>query len=183
LDALFRRASLADAARLAAFAARTFTQTYAADNTPQDMRDYLASAFSTEKQSVELSDPAMITVLAESGDDFLGYAQLRRGAAPPCVPQRGPVEIYRFYVDAPAHGTGVAQRLMDSAVEAARDLGGTDVWLGVWERNPRAIAFYAKCGFNDVGTQIFQLGSDRQTDRVLVRSVTIRVRPRHARPE
>ena len=83
--------------------------------------------------------------------------------------QDAPVEIYRFYVDATAHGTGVAQRLMSEALAAARDLGGTHAWLGVWERNPRAIAFYFKCGFRDVGRQLFQLGADSQTDRVLER--------------
>lgn len=132
------------------------------------MRSYLAGAFGIEQQTRELSDPAMITVLCESGRELIGYAQVRRKGAPACVPQDGPAEIYRFYVDASAHGTGVAQGLMAEAVNAAHDLGGRDLWLGVWEKNARAIAFYAKCGFADVGAQHFQLGSDRQTDRVLV---------------
>jgi ribosomal protein S18 acetylase RimI-like enzyme len=167
----FRRASVADAAALAAFAARSFTQTYAAHNTPEDMRQYLAFAYGSEQQTREIVDPAMITVLASSGSEIVGYAQLRRKAAPACVPQDAPVEIYRFYVDAAAHGTGVAQQLMAAAVSAARDLDGRHLWLGVWERNGRARAFYEKSGFADVGTQFFELGSDRQTDRVLVKPI------------
>ena len=60
---------------------------------------------------------------------------------------------------------------MDEVERAARHLGGIAIWLGVWERNPRAIAFYEKCGFRDVGSQLFIVGSDPQTDRVMVRSI------------
>ena len=76
MDALFHRASVDDAARLAVFAARTFRHTYEAYNTPEDMSDYLASAFGPDKQSAELTNPGMITVLAESGGELVGYAQL-----------------------------------------------------------------------------------------------------------
>jgi ribosomal protein S18 acetylase RimI-like enzyme len=78
------------------------------------------------------------------------------------------VELARFYVDRPWHGRGVARELMDAARAAARNLGGRTFWLGVWEHNPRAIAFYAKCGFRDVGSHKFLVGSDLQTDRVMV---------------
>ncbi|HET9425386.1 MAG TPA: GNAT family N-acetyltransferase [Gemmatimonadaceae bacterium] len=166
-----RRASGRDAAALAEFAARTFTDTYAAFNSEEDMRAYLAGAYGVAQQSLELADPGMITVLAESAEGIVGFAQVRRSEAPPSVTHDRPVEIYRFYVDRSAHGTGVAPRLMNAALDAARDLGGSHAWLGVWERNARAIAFYAKSGFRDVGTQTFQLGADRQTDRVVVRAL------------
>jgi ribosomal protein S18 acetylase RimI-like enzyme len=164
----YRRAVPADAPALAAFATCTFTDTYASHNTDEDMRAYLAGAYGVDHQTRELTDPEMITVLAESSNGIVGFAQLRRKAVPACITQSRPVEVYRFYVDQPAHGTGVAGRLMAEAIGAARDLGGEHLWLGVWERNDRAIAFYRKQGFEDVGTQTFQLGADRQTDRVLV---------------
>jgi len=81
------------------------------------------------------------------------------------------VEVWRFYVDRAWHGAGVARPLMDAALEAARELGAGSVWLSVWERNPRAIAFYTKCGFRDVGSKLFIVGSDRQTDRVMAREI------------
>lgn len=166
-----RRGSPEDAAALSELAARTFTDTYAEFNTAEDMRAYLERAYGVERQTLELNDPGMITVLAETPDGLVGFAQVRRGDAPPCVERQGAVEVYRFYVDRRAHGTGVAARLMDGVKAAARDLGGRHLWLGVWERNPRAIAFYRKSGFSDAGTTWFQLGSDRQTDRVMVTSV------------
>jgi len=62
---------------------------------------------------------------------------------------------------------------MAAAIEAARELGGATLWLGVWEHNPRAIAFYAKCGFHDRGSQPFLVGSDLQNDRVMVRDLLV----------
>ena len=167
--ARLRRAEPEDAQALATFATRAFTDTYAIHNTEEDLRAYLAGAYGIPQQTRELTDPRMITVLAEGPVGIIGYAQLRRKEVPPCVTQERPVEIYRFYVDRVAHGTGLAGRLMGETLAAARDLGGMHAWLGVWERNARALAFYKKQGFVDVGTQDFLLGSDRQTDRVLVR--------------
>jgi ribosomal protein S18 acetylase RimI-like enzyme len=91
-----------------------------------------------------------------------------------------PVELYRFYVDRPWHGRGVAQQLMDGVQLAADELGGKTLWLSVWERNPRALAFYGKCGFADVGSAPFYVGSDRQTDRILAKDVAARSSPNGA---
>ena len=167
-----RRGAAADAPALAAFAARTFHETFAADNRPEDMAAHLASSFGVAQQARELADPDTATLLACRGDTLVAYAQVRRKRPPPCVTQARPVEVQRFYVDRPAHGTGVAQTLMAAARRAARAFGGEHLWLGVWERNPRAIAFYAKAGFRDVGSTVFQVGPDRQTDRVLVAALT-----------
>lgn len=169
MNVSYRGATIDDAARLAAFAVKTFTHTYGAFNTPEDMRDYLASAFGVAHQSRELADTAMVTVLAESGRALVGYAQVRRKERPPCVTENDAAEVYRFYVDAPAHGKGVAQRLMNQCLTTARDLGAKYIWLGVWERNPRAIAFYRKAGFREIGEQYFQLGSDQQRDILMGR--------------
>jgi diamine N-acetyltransferase len=66
------------------------------------------------------------------------------------------------------HGTGLALRLMRRALDAARELGGRYAWLGVWERNARAMAFYRKAGFREIGITHYVVGSDRQTDRVFL---------------
>jgi ribosomal protein S18 acetylase RimI-like enzyme len=60
---------------------------------------------------------------------------------------------------------------MAAAIEAAEAAGARTLWLGVWERNPRAIAFYRKAGFVDVGSQLFVVGTDPQTDRLMERSL------------
>lgn len=74
-------------------------------------------------------------------------------------------------VDRSAHGTGLAQRLMSAAWAAAREFGGVHLWLGVWERNRRAIAYYGKEGFVDVGSKFDDVGADRKIDRILVAKI------------
>jgi ribosomal protein S18 acetylase RimI-like enzyme len=166
-----RQATPDDVAAVAAFAERTFVETFGCDNTPEDLAAHVAKAFGIAQQSRELRDPAMITLVGESGGTLAALAQLRRGQPPSCVTGSDPIELLRFYVDRPWHGQGVAQSLMRAVEATGRQAGARTLWLGVWERNPRAIAFYGKCGFTDVGEQEFMVGSDRQTDRVMVRSL------------
>jgi ribosomal protein S18 acetylase RimI-like enzyme len=167
-----RRASAFDSHRLSAFARRTFHETFAPQNTPEDMEAYLSSAFSDARQLSEIEDPDTITLLVEDDEALAGYAQLRAGEPPSCVPDRRAIELVRFYVDPAQQGRGLAHKLMLAALNAASPLAQT-VWLGVWERNARALAFYAKWAFVDVGSHIFQLGSDRQTDRILWRADSV----------
>ena len=165
-----RRAALHDALRLSEFAARTFRDAFEADNRPEDVAAHLVATFTPERQAAELSDPAWTTLLMEEGADPIGYAQLQRGPAPACVTGSTPIELVRFYVDRRWHGRGNAQTLM-AAVMAAAAAEGETLWLGVWERNARATAFYRKSGFVDVGGKTFRLGSDPQADRVMARAV------------
>lgn len=158
-----------DASALATFAARTFRETFEADNTAEDMTLYLAANYSPERQGAEIGDPGIITLLAVDGRRLAGYSQLHGGPAPEVVTDPAAMEIRRFYVDRNWQGRGVAQALMVASLEAAMERGARTVWLAVWERNLRAQAFYRKCGFEDCGAKDFMLGRDRQTDRVMVR--------------
>lgn len=162
-----RRGVPADAADLANFAARTFTDTYGDYNTPANLAMHLEATYNVAQQTRELGDADVATLLAHQYAQLVAYAQVRRAPPPPCVGGAAPVELLRFYVDKSHHGAGVAQRLFEEARCAATALGGATLWLKVWERNPRAIAFYRKCGFVDVGVADFFVGTDRQTDRVL----------------
>jgi ribosomal protein S18 acetylase RimI-like enzyme len=158
-----------DAPSLAALGSRVFAETFGAVNSPSDMALYLSGAYGLAQQSAELADPRIGTLLAEIGTSLAGFAQLREGPAPGCVTGPRPIELNRFYVDRPWQGQGVAPALMEAVRHEAARRGGVTLWLGVWERNERAQAFYRKCGFVDVGTQPFVLGTDRQTDRIMSR--------------
>lgn len=175
-----RSATAADAARLADMGARLFRETFASDNRPEDLEQYLGTAFGEAIQRAEIADPAFDTLIAEIDGDAAAYAQLRTMSPPAPIEAPGSIELRRFYVDRAHHGRGVAKDLMDAVerVAAARD--ATAIWLGVWERNPRAIAFYRKCGFLDVGSQVFVLGSDPQTDRIMLRPRPSTVAPPRA---
>src|SRR5690242_5462138 len=102
----------ADAANLAAFAARSFADTFGAANDPVRLQAFLDATYGIEQQSRELVDRDTTTWLALLGGELVAYAQLHRGAAPACVGTADAIELQRFYVDRAAHGRGVAQRLM-----------------------------------------------------------------------
>jgi ribosomal protein S18 acetylase RimI-like enzyme len=129
--------------------------------------------YSEEIQAEEISNPDMVTLLCEQGGRLVGFAQVRWGEAPGCVVADAPGEIRRLYVARDCHGTGVARDLMNACIDEVRTRRSDVVWLGVWERNPRAIAFYKKFGFVEVGDHVFRLGSDPQRDIVMARSVAV----------
>jgi len=172
---MIRRAEPADAAALASFATRVFTDTYAADNTADDLAVYLTASYGARQQAEEIANPDIITLLAEEDGCLAAFAQVRRQPLPEGIKGAAGIEIWRFYVDRSWHGRGLAQSLMAGALDAARELdagkGSRKVWLGVWERNPRAIAFYEKSGFLDVGPKSFLFGRDLQNDRVLIAEI------------
>jgi ribosomal protein S18 acetylase RimI-like enzyme len=154
-----------DAATLFALALKTFVDAFGPDNRAEDMDAYTSVAFGEAQQRAELEDPSILTIFAEEDGQVIGYAQLRRTPGAP----HGDLEVARFYVDRDHHGRGVAQLLMTALDDQARTLGATQIWLGVWERNFRAIAFYRKVGFVQRASQPFLLGSDLQTDWVMNR--------------
>ncbi len=160
-----------DAAALAELAARTFHDTFASDNTPEDMAAHAAESYGPEIQGREIADQNIRTVLLDVDHELVGFSQLRRGPAPACVTGPSPIEVWRFYVAKAHHGTLAAPALMTRAVADARAMGARTLWLGVWERNERAKAFYRKRGFTDVGAHVYMVGADAQTDRIMVRDV------------
>ncbi len=166
-----RPAVIDDAAALSRLAATTFRETFEGENTPEDMARYLAEAFTPIQQAAEIADPSGALLVAEhhgeAGNELVGYAHLVSGPTPEAVKGPAPLELKRLYVSRACHGKGVAQLLMAAAIDEARARGAQTLWLGVWERNPRAVAFYKKYGFAHTGAHTFMLGSDSQTDWLL----------------
>lgn len=170
-----RRGVLADADMLSDLGARIFSDSFAAFNKPQDIAMYLATAFNPARQAAELSDPHTTFLIADVDQRPAGYARLVLGPPPPpeCVDDPDAMEIARFYVSHPWHGTGVAAQLMAASIDHARALGRRTIWLGVWQHNPRALAFYRKWNFREVGEHRFEFGTDTQSDIVMQRSVDL----------
>lgn len=164
-----RRANANDAAQVARFAEGVFTDTFGPDNTAEDMENYISTTFTPDRMRTTIADSGHTVLVAEAGDAMAAYAHLADGPSPECITGPAPIELRRFYVEREWHGRGVAQQLMEAVLAVARDRGKETLWLGVWERNPRAIAFYSKYGFERVGEYTFMLGSDAQTDWLLAR--------------
>jgi ribosomal protein S18 acetylase RimI-like enzyme len=166
-----RRADRGDAKRLSAIAEATFRATFSALNTPEDIDLHCHNNYSEEIQASEIADPDTVTLIGEQDAKLVGYAQLRWRKAPSFVVAKAPGEIQRLYVVSNAHGKGVAHDLMNACIDEMTRRRSDVAWLGVWEQNPRAIAFYRKFGFVEVGEHVFLLGRDRQRDIVMARPV------------
>lgn len=167
-----RHATLADNTLLAELGARMFEDTFGPDNTPENMAAYLADSFSPQKQAAELADPSSVFLIAELEGETVGYARMKEGESPACITGSRPIEIVRFYSRQDWIGRGIGAGLMKACLVEAEKRGCDTIWLDVWERNPRAIAFYGQWGFVEVGTQAFKLGDDLQNDVLMQRAVT-----------
>jgi ribosomal protein S18 acetylase RimI-like enzyme len=166
-----RRARIEDANLLVELGAQTFADTFTEDNTPEDMSSYLAASFNLETLTAELADPLSIFYIAEADGAAAGYAKIHSGKASNGVEGQKPIELVRLYVSRKYLGHGVGQALMQRCIDEAREMGFQTIWLGVWERNNRALAFYRKWDFREVGEHIFQLGSDSQRDILMQRAI------------
>ena len=166
-----RQAVPDDAAPLATLAEQTFRRAFAAQNTPEDIESYVATNFSPAQVEAELGEEASTFLVADANGSLLGYAKLRDDRAETCVTGPSPVELERLYVHTDAIGQGLGAKLMRACLDWAGDAGFETLWLGVWARNERAIAFYERWHFETVGSHVFRLGSDDQIDLIMQRPV------------
>jgi len=156
-----------DAKMLSELGAKTFYDAFAKDNTPENISLYIKNSFSTEIQLNELSDSNIIFLIVELENKPIGYAKLKLDSKIESIMGTNSMEIERIYSLQEYIGKGVGKELMLAAINEAKQKDCNSLWLGVWEKNPRAINFYKKWGFREVGTHIFMLGDDPQRDFIL----------------
>ena len=149
----------------------TFSEAFGAQNTAHDLELYLAEAFGPKIQAAELAAASSLFLIAEIDEQPVGYARLLEGTPPAEIAGSRPVEIVRLYARTQWIGRGVGAALMEACLREAEARGCDTIWLGVWEKNGRAIAFYQKWGFERVGAHDFLLGEDLQTDWLMQRPV------------
>lgn len=168
-----RRAGLEDVEMLTDLSYKTFWDTFHdhPKNAPEDLADYMQKAFSPEQTRRELAEENSIFLIAEIENEPVGYAKVMIGTREPEITGENPVELNRLYSKQEFLGKGIGARLMDECLRIAKENGCDVMWLGVWEFNPRAQAFYRKYGFREVGKHVFQLGSDAQTDLLMQKEI------------
>jgi GNAT superfamily N-acetyltransferase len=164
-----RRATVDDAERLARLGARTFRDTYRGLDDPQDIEAYVGEHFTPARVAAQLRRPASVTLLAQCGDEDAGYLQVAVSEAPACVEGPAPVELVRLYLREEWIGGGHGTRMMRAAEAEALRLQGRTLWLGVYEKNLRAVAFYRRCGFEQVGTHDFLFAGVVYADPVMAK--------------
>ncbi|MDB5251090.1 MAG: family N-acetyltransferase [Flaviaesturariibacter sp.] len=164
MNLTIREGTVADALLLADISRQTFYDTFAADNTPEDMDLFLNEQFTRGRLMLEPGRPELTFLIACDRKKTAGYVKLREGPAPSVLAGRNTLEIARLYAVKEYIGSGVGKLLMQASLTLAKDRKKEAVWLGVWERNQRAIDFYHRWGFEKFDEQDFLLGTDLQRD-------------------
>ncbi|KAA9349657.1 GNAT family N-acetyltransferase [Larkinella humicola] len=161
-----RTATLEDAVALTDLAIRTMREAFGPPHNPAELVEaYIQEAFSVEQTRQELLDSqATFLVSISPEQEVVGYAKLRRNRPPRQLKGQHAIEIQRLYVLDSQIGNGLGRQLMENCLDRARREGYQVLWLGVWERNKRAIGFYERMGFQQCGWHYFQFGHERQRD-------------------
>ena len=159
-----RQGNIDDVAILQEFGIRTFRESFEKANTKENMDIYIEKSFSLEQINHDLKTIGTTFFIALSDNQLVGYTKTNEGLGPKELSNKKTLEIERIYVDKKYQGEGIGKLLLDKCFQLARLKKIKTVWLGVWEHNPKAIAFYKKCGFKKFGDHVFMLGRDAQTD-------------------
>jgi len=161
-----RHASIEDAPTLAAFAAKAFVDTYRGHGDPQSIADYVAEHLSVSAVTGLARDPGSTIILGEVGSQPAGYTVLKAGEPPNCVTGPDPIELVRLYLGEEFLGRGFGEKLLLEVHAQAKRLGANTLWLGVYDRNVRAVQFYERFGFTRVGDKEFLLGGGVYIDPI-----------------
>ncbi|RWA06934.1 hypothetical protein EKO27_g8174 [Xylaria grammica] len=173
-DITVAHALASEAAAIAKIGADTFTAAFGFSVSAEDLAEFLASTYSEITVLADLKDPAVQTWAArDATGKVLGLVQLVRGLSEPCVPgdPATHAELRRLYVDTTAHGRGIGSKLIAAVESQARAEGFKQLWLTVWEHNPKAERLYQRLGYRKYGATDFLTGSCIQTDHVLSKSL------------
>jgi ribosomal protein S18 acetylase RimI-like enzyme len=164
MELVIRKINIDHLTQLQKIGKTTFAETFTEHNTKEDLDKYLEESFSNEKLSSELNNPHSSFYFAEIEHNVVGYLKINFGASQTELKDNEALEIERIYVLQAFHGKKLGQALYEKAIQIANEKKVQYLWLGVWEKNNKAIQFYKKNGFVPFDTHIFKLGNDEQTD-------------------
>lgn len=159
--------TLDDLDTLQAISIETFKDTFGADNSTEAMETFLTSAYSLEQLHDELVNPESFFYFAMQNKSIVGYVKLNIGDAQTEAQGSDALEIQKIYVLPAYKRQGIGSDLIQQVLVIATKKHKSKVWLGVWERNFPALAFYKQCGFEQVGAHVFKLGDEQQTDYLM----------------
>lgn len=149
---------------LIAISVHTFTETFAQRNSESDMQKYVSENLSIEQLTKELNTKGSSFYFLNLNSDVIGYLKINTGKAQTELKNDISLEIERIYIKQEFHGKNVGKKLLDKAIEIAKEHHYQYIWLAVWELNLKAIAFYKKHNFVEFDKHIFKLGDDEQID-------------------
>jgi diamine N-acetyltransferase len=166
-----RYANADDAELIAGLSRQTFYESFAAHNTKEDMDKFMSEQFTKEALMKEVITPGNIFLLAYADNAVTGYVRMRESKNPPELGDVNAIEIARIYASANFIGKGIGNALMQKCIAIAKEKRKQTTWLGVWEKNWRAIDFYIKWGFKKFAEHDFVLGNDVQRDWLMKKDI------------
>lgn len=161
---IIKAATVVDALLIADLSRTTFYDTFVDSNTKEDMELFLKEQFSKEELTKEVGAEHNYFFLAYVDNILAGYVRMVETLGHTAFEDNPAIEIARLYAIKEMIGKGVGKALMEHCIAFAKQLNKEFIWLGVWEKNVRAISFYKKFGFEKFGEHPFLLGHDLQTD-------------------
>ena len=156
-----------DAVVLSRLGRKTFIETYAQFNTPKNLQKYLKANFSKKSINEQLEDNRNFFLIARQNNEDVGYVKLKENNKPFHDKSINAVEMERIYVLKEFQGAGIGKNLLDKCLAFAKLRKYPVMWLGVWEKNLKAIKFYQKQGFVVFGSHLFDLGDEQQSDYLM----------------
>lgn len=166
------KVSMAELEELCALSLSTFIDTFSKQNNPKDMEAYLKKAFNEAQLKAELEHPDSYFYFLKNDGKTIGYLKLNVKKAQTDQVLDNALEIERIYIVRSHQDQGFGSKLMDFAIEEAKRKNLMCIWLGVWEKNEKAITFYKRYGLEVFADHPFKLGRDEQRD-LLMKKVLI----------
>lgn len=149
----------------------TFNDTFKDQNSPENMKAYLESAFHSKQLEKELSNISSQFFFVYFNHEVAGYLKVNTNEAQSEEMGDESLEIERIYIKNIFQKHGLGKYLFNKAVEIALESNKKKIWLGVWEKNENAIAFYEKMGFVQTGAHSFYMGDEEQIDFIMIKTL------------
>ncbi|MDR7236479.1 GNAT family N-acetyltransferase [Neobacillus drentensis] len=168
---MIKKCILEDSRKLQEISYQTFNETFKDQNSLENMNAYLERAFNLKQLEKELSNISSQFFFVYFNNEVVGYLKVNTNDAQSEEMGDESFEIERIYIKNKFQKHGLGKYLLNKAMEIALERNKKKIWLGVWEKNENAIAFYKKMGFVQTGAHSFYMGDEEQTDLIMIKTL------------
>lgn len=167
------KCNLEDARKLQEISYETFNETFKHQNSPENMNAYMERAFNVKQLEKELTNTSSEFFFVYFNNEVAGYLKVNTDDAQSEDMGEVSIEVERIYIKNKFQKHGLGKYLLNKAMEIAIERNKKRIWLGVWEKNENAIAFYKKMGFVQTGAHSFYMGEEEQTDFIMTKTLKL----------
>ncbi|WP_028612600.1 GNAT family N-acetyltransferase [Paenibacillus harenae] len=166
-----KKCTFEDLGLLQEISVKTFNETFKNQNSPENVKAYLEKACNLKQLEEELSNISSEFYFIYSNEEIAGYLKINTNNAQTEKMGNDTLEIERIYIRKKFHEQGLGKNLINKAIEIAIERNKEKIWLGVWEKNERAITFYKRMDFVQTGAHSFYMGDEEQIDFIMSKTL------------